>query len=86
MIQLLLMDTSPDIQQQLISFIRAFGLNQTERTPCGQPVSVSEAHALMELAKDAPFSQQVLGERSKSGKKYCKSFSKTTRAKQLDKT
>ncbi len=57
------MDGTPDIQQQLIDFIRAFGLNQGECTPCGQPVSVSEAHALMELAKDAPFSQQVLGER-----------------------
>ncbi len=63
MIQLLLMDNFPDIQQQLINFIRAFGLTQAERTPCSQPVSVSEAHALMELANDAPFSQQVLGGR-----------------------
>ena len=61
-VQLLLVSGPSDVQQQLINFIRAFGLNQIERTPCGQPISVSEAHALMELAKDAPFSQQVLGE------------------------
>jgi DNA-binding MarR family transcriptional regulator len=38
------------LQEQIVSFIRAFGLHRPDQTACGQPVSVSEAHALMELA------------------------------------
>jgi DNA-binding MarR family transcriptional regulator len=38
------------LQEQIVAFIRAFGLHRPDQTACGQPVSVSEAHALMELA------------------------------------
>jgi DNA-binding MarR family transcriptional regulator len=38
------------LQDRLTTFIRAFGLHQPEQTPCGQPIPVSEAHALSELA------------------------------------
>lgn len=38
------------LQEQIVAFIRAFGLHRPDHTACGQPVSVSEAHALMELA------------------------------------
>jgi DNA-binding MarR family transcriptional regulator len=38
------------LQDQIVAFIRAFGLHRPDQTACGQPVSVSEAHALMELA------------------------------------
>lgn len=48
------------LQDRLAGFIRAFGLHQPEQTPCGQPIPVSEAHALIELARDAPFSQAEL--------------------------
>jgi DNA-binding MarR family transcriptional regulator len=48
------------LQQELISFIRAFGLHQPETTPCGQPVAVSEAHALLELLRAEPLSQVEL--------------------------
>ncbi len=37
------------LQEQITAFIRAFGLHRPEQTPCGEPVSVAEAHALMEL-------------------------------------
>ncbi len=51
------------LQDRLIGFIRAFGLHQPERTPCGQPIPVSEAHALSELAGDAAVGQFELGRR-----------------------
>jgi DNA-binding MarR family transcriptional regulator len=41
------------LQEQVVAFIRAFGLHRPDQTACGQPVSVSEAHALMELAAGA---------------------------------
>lgn len=43
-------DRSVGLQEGVVAFIRAFGLHQGDRSACGQPVSVSEAHALMELA------------------------------------
>ncbi len=39
------------LQAQVIALVRAFGLHRPERTPCGEPVPVSDAHALMELAQ-----------------------------------
>ena len=50
------------LQEQLIGFIRAFGLLRPESTPCGQPIPVSEAHALQELA-GGPCGQLELGRR-----------------------
>lgn len=44
----------------MIALIRAFGLHRPDHTPCGEPVSVAEAHALMELARDAPLGQNEL--------------------------
>jgi len=40
------------LQEQIVAFIRAFGLHRPDQTACGEPVSVSEAHALMELAAE----------------------------------
>jgi DNA-binding MarR family transcriptional regulator len=51
------------LQERMIGFVRAFGLLQPDTTPCGQPVSVSEAHALGELVRDAPLGQHELGRR-----------------------
>jgi len=39
-----------DLEQRLMAFVRAFGLQAPERTPCGEPISPSQAHALTELA------------------------------------
>jgi DNA-binding MarR family transcriptional regulator len=51
------------LQEQLVALIRAFGLHRPDQTPCGQPVAVAEAHALMELAQGAPLSQNDLAAR-----------------------
>lgn len=46
-----------------MAFVRAFDLHQPGRTPCGEPIPVSEAHALGELDRDGPLSQLELGRR-----------------------
>jgi DNA-binding MarR family transcriptional regulator len=51
------------LQEQLIALIRAFGLHRPDQTPCGEPVAVAEAHALMELAHGVPLSQNDLAAR-----------------------
>jgi DNA-binding MarR family transcriptional regulator len=51
-----------DLEPRLMAFVRAFGLHQPERTPCGEPISVSQAHALTELAAQ-PLSQAELARR-----------------------
>ena len=50
------------LQEQLVGFVRAFGLLRPESTPCGQPIPVSEAHAVGELA-GGPVGQLGLGRR-----------------------
>jgi len=60
------MPTSADpeqLQNLVVRFVRAFGLHRSDRTPCGQPVSISEAHALMELARGESLSQGELSAR-----------------------
>src|SRR6266542_4021381 len=52
--------TDLDLQEQMIALIRAFGLHRPDQTPCGQPIAVAEAHALMELARAEPLSQNDL--------------------------
>jgi DNA-binding MarR family transcriptional regulator len=52
--------TALALQEQMIALIRAFGLHRPDQTPCGESVSVAEAHALMELARDAPLGQNDL--------------------------
>ena len=56
-------ETTLELQERMMAFVRAFGLHQPEQTPCGQPVSVSEAHAIAELNRDQPLTQQELGSR-----------------------
>jgi DNA-binding MarR family transcriptional regulator len=52
-----------DLERQLVAFVRSFGLHQPDMTPCGEPIPVSEAHALSELDTAGPLSQRALGER-----------------------
>ena len=49
-----------DLQERMIALIRAFGLHKPDETPCGKPVSVAEAHALMELSRGQPLVQKEL--------------------------
>ncbi|TDC80871.1 MarR family transcriptional regulator [Micromonospora sp. KC606] len=51
------------LQGRITAFVRAFGLHQPDRTPCGTPVPASEAHAVGELDRDGPLTQTALGER-----------------------
>jgi len=51
------------LQDQFIALIRAFGLHRPEQTPCGEPVAVAEAHALIELSLAEPLSQNDLAGR-----------------------
>lgn len=53
-------DPAAELQEHMIAFVRAFGLHQGDRTPCGKPVSVAEAHALLELTRHAPLAQRDL--------------------------
>lgn len=46
-----------------MGFVRAFGLHRPDRTPCGRPLSVSEAYALHELAGESWLAQQELARR-----------------------
>jgi DNA-binding MarR family transcriptional regulator len=43
--------TETSLQEQVISFVRAFGLHRPDATPCGKAVPVSQAHTLLELSK-----------------------------------
>ncbi|PZG02474.1 MarR family winged helix-turn-helix transcriptional regulator [Micromonospora deserti] len=53
-------------QDALMRFVRNFGLHQPDRTPCGQPLPVSEAHAMAEIARgDGRLRQVELARRLK---------------------
>jgi DNA-binding MarR family transcriptional regulator len=47
----------------MVALIRTLGLHQPDRTPCGQPVAVAEAHALLELDREPGLSQNGLAAR-----------------------
>ena len=56
-------DPAGDLQEAVGRFVRGFGLHQPESTPCGQPIPVSEAHALAELARSGELRQVELAHR-----------------------
>ena len=60
--------TALAFQEQMIALVRAFGLHRPDETPCGKPVPVAEAHALMELARAQPLSQNDLVDRLRLAK------------------
>ncbi len=49
--------------QDFVGFIHSFGLLRSDTTPCGQPMSVSTAHALCELRTGPPLNQRDLAAR-----------------------
>ena len=51
------------LQEHMIALVRAFGLHRPDTTPCGEPVSIAEAHALMELSRTEGLSQNDLAAR-----------------------
>lgn len=51
------------VQRSFARMVRALGLARPDTTPCGMPMSVTEAHALGELHDDGPMTQQLLADR-----------------------
>ena len=49
--------------ESVVAFVRSFGLLKPDQTPCGQPVAVAEAHALMDLAAFGSMRQGELAAR-----------------------
>lgn len=49
--------------REFAAFIHAFGLLRSDTTPCGQPMSVSTAHALCELRTGPALNQRDLAAR-----------------------
>lgn len=56
------MSDSTRLHEKVSEFVRAFGLLEPDRTPCGVPISVSEAHALIEVADHSAITQRGLAE------------------------
>ena len=52
-----------ELQEQMMTLVRTFGLHKPEETPCGQPITVAEAYTLAELAKENQLSQHDLVQR-----------------------
>jgi DNA-binding MarR family transcriptional regulator len=50
-------------QDEIVSLIRSLGLHRPDQTPCGQPVSVAEAQAVLELSREPRISQNGLAAR-----------------------
>ena len=49
-------------QEHVVALTRAFGWHRPSSTPCGKPVPIAEAHALLELSKAASLTQQELSD------------------------
>ncbi|HAH04943.1 MAG TPA: hypothetical protein DCM05_00230, partial [Elusimicrobia bacterium] len=58
-----LREDRPDVWRSAFqALIRRAGLLQSEGTPCGMPISVSHAHALLELSRQTDLTQNGLAE------------------------
>jgi DNA-binding MarR family transcriptional regulator len=44
----------------MVQLVRSLGLHKPDETPCGQPISVAEAHALLEIAREPGLTQNGL--------------------------
>lgn len=49
-----------EFEASVVALVRSLGLLQSDQTPCGQPLHVSQAHALREIAANPGISQQGL--------------------------
>ena len=52
-----------ELRGAIHAFIRRFGLLEQARTPCGVPMPISHAHALIELRRTPEMTQQELAAR-----------------------
>jgi DNA-binding MarR family transcriptional regulator len=56
-------DPGAQLQDEVVGFIRAFGLLSPDQTPCGQPMAPSDAHALTEVVAGGGLTQRELVDR-----------------------
>ncbi|MDW5323636.1 MarR family winged helix-turn-helix transcriptional regulator [Plantactinospora sp. KLBMP9567] len=56
-------DEARAMRDAVSHFVRMFGLHRPEQTPCGQAMSVSEAHALAEIHREGGLRQVELARR-----------------------
>jgi DNA-binding MarR family transcriptional regulator len=56
-------DPKATFQEEIVELIRALGLHRPDQTPCGQPISVAEAQAVLELSRQPGISQNGLATR-----------------------
>lgn len=54
-------DQADELRRAAQQFFRRFGVLATSATPCGKPLSMAHAHALMVLLQSGELSQQALG-------------------------
>ena len=54
---------SKELAAAMVALVRSFGLHRPDETPCGEPVPVAEAHALMDLAAEGPLNHGELAAR-----------------------
>jgi DNA-binding MarR family transcriptional regulator len=47
----------------MVQLVRSLGLHKPDETPCGQPISIGEAHALLEIAREPGLTQNGLAAR-----------------------
>lgn len=56
-------DVGAAFQEHMVQLVRSLGLYKPDETPCGQPVSIGEAHALLEIAREPGMTQNGLAAR-----------------------
>ena len=56
------MSSAQQFQEQIVSLVRAFGWHRPLQTPCGQPVAIAEAHALLALSQTSGLTQNQLAQ------------------------
>lgn len=56
-------DAAATFERQMVSFVRSLGLHRPGQTPCGQPIAVAEAHALLEIGRAPGITQGALAAR-----------------------
>jgi DNA-binding MarR family transcriptional regulator len=55
--------SASDLAAAMVALVRAFGLHRPNETPCGAPVPVAEAHALIDLAAAGAMNHKELAAR-----------------------
>jgi DNA-binding MarR family transcriptional regulator len=54
---------SSNLQANFVALVRSLGLLRPDTTPCGEPMSISEAHAIGELRDCGSLTQRELAQR-----------------------